>query len=92
MGMRFSEVLWEVVGNDGFVDGKYRIRIYNNNLRFLNNVPHNANVVDFADLGSSSRAPWRPAFELALGSLWCSPDDSKLSGANFHHYLVLREQ
>jgi hypothetical protein len=40
------------VGSDGyFVDGKYWIRIYNNNLRFLNNVPRNANVVNFADLG-----------------------------------------
>jgi hypothetical protein len=31
MGMRYLEVLWEVVGSDGFVDGKYQIRIYNNN-------------------------------------------------------------
>lgn len=30
-----------------------RHQIFNNNLRFLNNVPHNANVVDFADLGRS---------------------------------------
>jgi hypothetical protein len=52
--MRFSEGLWEVVGSDGFVDGTYRIIIYNNNLRSLNNVPHNANVVDFADLGRPS--------------------------------------
>jgi hypothetical protein len=78
MGIRFSEVLWEVVGSDGcFVDGKYWIRIYNNNLRFLNNVPHNANVVDFADLGrskSSSGATWaNSAFacpSVALGVLW----------------------
>ena len=60
--MRFSEVLWEVVGSDGFVDGKYRIRIYNNNC-FLNNVSHNSNVIDFADLGRSSRTPERFAFE-----------------------------
>lgn len=36
-----------------FVDRNYSIIIYNNNLRFLTNIPYNTNVVDFADLGRS---------------------------------------
>ena len=51
------------MGSDScFVDGKYWIRIYNNNLRFLNNVPHNANVVDFADLGKSTSSSGATCF------------------------------
>ena len=52
-----------VMGSDDcFVDGKYWIRIYNNNLRFLNNVPHNANVVDIADLGRSTSSSGATCF------------------------------
>jgi len=43
-----------VGSNNCFVDGMYWIKIYNNNLRFLNNMPYNANVVDFVDLKRST--------------------------------------
>ena len=57
-------------------------------------------MLRFADLGWSTRAPERPAFERTLPLLvqfltlrrWLSPDDLKFSGENFHHFIVLREQ